>query len=99
MSQTKQLFFIALLPPPEVQQALMAELESSLDIVHQPSKNRPFAPHLTVGFKDLTKQNFQLAWSEFQHRQLHFEFIVPQLTLLAHNSKRWEISQEFSSLN
>jgi len=82
-----------------VQQALMAELESSLGIVHQPSKNRPFAPHLTVGFKDLTKQNFQLAWSEFQHRQLHFEFIVPQLTLLAHNSKRWEISQEFSSLN
>lgn len=82
-----------------VQQALMAELESSLGIVYQPSKKRPFAPHLTVAFKDLTKQNFYRAWTEFQHRQLHFEFIVPQLSLLAHDSKRWQKIQEFDFLH
>jgi 2'-5' RNA ligase len=94
-----RVIYINVLKTPEllaVQQALMKQLESSLGIVHQPSKNRPFAPHLTVGFKDLTKQNFYQAWSEFQQRSLHFEFIVPKLSLLAHNSKRWEIIQEFA---
>jgi 2'-5' RNA ligase len=94
-----RVIYINVLKEPElmaVQQELTNELEISLNIVHQPSKNRPFAPHLTVGFKDLSKQNFAKAWQEFQFQQLHFEFIVPKLTLLSHNGKRWEISREFS---
>ena len=77
-----------------LQKELMAFLESSLGIVH-PSKNCPFAPHLTVAFRDLTKQNFYKAWSEFEHQPLHYEFIVPQLTLLIHNGRCWEICKEF----
>jgi 2'-5' RNA ligase len=93
-----RVIYINVLKTPEllqVQQALTSELELSLQIIDSASKNRPFAPHLTVGFRDLTKPNFYKAWQEFQSQQLHFEFIVPQLTLLAHNGKRWEVKSQF----
>ena len=57
--------------------------------------NRHYTPHITVAFRDLTKQNFRKAWSELEHQQLYFEFIVPVVTLLIHNGKRWHICQEF----
>ena len=81
-----------------IQKALATYLENSLNIIHQPSKNRPFSPHLTVAFRDLTKKNCHLAWPEFEHRQFSAKFIVPRLTLLIHKDKKWEIAQEFNFL-
>lgn len=79
----------------QLQADLMTCMEAQLEIVDSVSKTRPFAPHMTVGFKDLTKQNFFAAWSEFQQRQLHFEFTANCLTLLQHDGKRWNVSAEF----
>ncbi len=77
-----------------LQADLMAYVET-LGIVDPVSKTRPFAPHMTVAFRDLTKQNFRAAWAEFQQRQLHFEFIATDLTLLIHDGKRWNVKAEF----
>ncbi|NDJ26219.1 2'-5' RNA ligase family protein [Nostoc sp. B(2019)] len=82
-----------------LQADLMAHVEASLGIVDQVSKSRPFAPHLTVAFRDLTKQNFKAAWPEFEQRQLHFEFMADNLTLLMHDGKRWNIKSEFGFLS
>ncbi len=82
-----------------IQKDLMSFLESSLGIVHQVSKTRPFSPHLTVGFRDLSKENFAQAWSEFKDKKLYFKFVVNHLTLLVHNGKMWEIYQEFLLAN
>lgn len=71
-------------------------LEISLNIIDQASKNHPFAPHLTVAFRDLKKSAFHQAWQEFEQKSLHFEFVIPQLTLLKHNGKYWEIYKQFS---
>ncbi len=79
-----------------LQQQLMFHLETSLKIVHQTSKNRPFSPHLTVAFRDLTKPNFYQAWSEFQDKDIYFNFLIDKLTLLIHNGQRWEVSSTFS---
>ncbi|MEH2233596.1 MAG: 2'-5' RNA ligase family protein [Nostoc sp.] len=79
-----------------LQADLMAYTESNLQIVDKVSKTRPFAPHLTVAFRDLTKQNFKAAWPEFENRQLHFEFTADKLTLLLHDGKRWNIKREFA---
>lgn len=79
----------------ELHKNLLAHLESTIGIVDQVAKTRPFAPHMTVGFRDLTKQNFRAAWAEFQHQTLEFEFTVPALTLLIHDGKRWNVCQEF----
>ena len=78
-----------------VQKELMQGLESSLNIVHRVSKTRPFKPHMTVGFKDLSKTNFYKAWSEFQEKDFYSEFTVSELTLLQHNGQKWEINLEF----
>ncbi|MCC5646232.1 2'-5' RNA ligase family protein [Nostoc sp. CHAB 5824] len=78
-----------------LQADLMAYTEGNLGIVDKVSKTRPFAPHMTVAFRDLTKQNFKAAWPEFEKRQLHFEFTADKLTLLLHDGKRWNIKSEF----
>ena len=78
-----------------LQAELMAHLEANLGIADTVSKTRLFAPHMTVAFKDLTKQNFQAAWQEFEKQQVHFEFTADNLTLLLHDGKRWNIKTEF----
>ncbi|NES01566.1 MAG: 2'-5' RNA ligase family protein [Okeania sp. SIO2F4] len=83
----------------KIQQDLIGFTETTLGIVHPPSKIRPFSPHVTVAFRDLSKQNFRTAWLEFRERSLHFEFTASQLTLLIHNGKRWDICNEFPFLS
>ncbi|MBE9009646.1 2'-5' RNA ligase family protein [Pseudanabaenaceae cyanobacterium LEGE 13415] len=74
---------------------LIEHLEESIALVDPREKSRPYVPHMTVAFRDLTKQNFKLAWEEFKDRSLHFEFIASHLTLLKHDGQRWQIHQEF----
>ncbi|MDZ7960597.1 MAG: 2'-5' RNA ligase family protein [Aulosira sp. DedQUE10] len=81
-----------------LQADVMAHVEATLGIVDKVSKTRPFAPHMTVAFRDLTRQNFKAVWPEFENRQLHFEFIADKLTLLIHDGRRWNIKSEFAFL-
>ncbi|MBV8885505.1 MAG: 2'-5' RNA ligase family protein [Chroococcidiopsidaceae cyanobacterium CP_BM_RX_35] len=74
-----------------LQTDLMTDLEGTLGIVDPISKTRTFSPHMTVAFRDLTRQNFMVAWSEFQQRQLQFEFTATKLTLLIHDGRRWNV--------
>jgi 2'-5' RNA ligase len=93
-----RVIFINVLKTPEflgLQQALRSYLESSFGIIHPSSKLRPFTPHLTLAFRDLTPQNFDRAWSAFAAKKLYFDFFVFQLTLLSHTGKRWDIQKEF----
>ncbi|ARV59449.1 2'-5' RNA ligase [Nostocales cyanobacterium HT-58-2] len=78
---------------------LMAYLEGSLGIVDKVGKTRSFAPHMTVAFKDLTRQNFKAAWPEFEKRELLFEFTASDLTLLLHDGQRWNIKTNFPLLS
>ncbi len=93
-----RVIYIDVVKTPEllsIQKQLMSNLESSLNIVHQVYKNRPFSPHLTVAFRDLTKKNFYQAWPEFEDKEIHFNFTMNKVTLLIHNGRKWEIYQEF----
>lgn len=78
-----------------LQTDLMTWLETTLGIVNLTARNRPFTPHLTVGSHDLTQQNFQAAWAEFQPQSVEFTFTVPSLTLLQHSGQQWQVNQEF----
>lgn len=96
-----RVIYINVLKTPQLlalQQDLMAYCEASLGIINPVSKTRPFAPHLTVAFRDLSKQNFRVAWHEFHNREVEYEFISKQLTLLIHDGKRWNVSAEFPFL-
>ncbi|EAZ94336.1 2'-5' RNA ligase family protein [Crocosphaera chwakensis] len=78
-----------------IQKSLMFHLESSLNIVHQVSKSRPFSPHLTLAFRDLTKKNFYRAWPEFKDKEIYYNFVINEITLLIHNGRNWDIHSEY----
>lgn len=93
-----RVIYINVVRSPELlslQASLSAQMEDNLQIVDRVGKQRPFAPHMTVAFRDLTKQNFHAAWPEFAQRQLHFEFTANKLTLLIHDGRCWQIQSEF----
>ena len=93
-----KVIYVNVLKTPELmwlQKQLIDRTEASLAIVDPKAKSRPFAPHMTVAFRDLTRQNFKAAWPEFEHRQLHFQFTSPNLTLLIHDAQRWHVCAEF----
>lgn len=78
-----------------LQPALRDHLEQTLAIADARSRDRPFAPHLTVAFRDLKPGAFRQAWPEFQQRPFAAQFTVPELTLLRHDGQRWQIDQNF----
>lgn len=81
-----------------LQTALATHLEATLGIVDAVGKTRSFTPHMTVGFRDLTPENFRLAWAEFQHRPLALEWMATHLTLLQHDGQRWTVANKFPFL-
>ncbi len=50
-----------------------------------------FNPHMTVAFRDLTKENYYKAWSEFRFKKFNSEFMVDKIAILKHNKHFWEI--------
>jgi len=97
-----RVIFVDVIKTPELinlQQQLINNLAQQLNIVHEVSKKRPFSPHVTVAFKDLSRIAFKAAWLEFAQRPIYFEFTVSQLTLLIHNGQTWNIKTEFPFLN
>jgi 2'-5' RNA ligase len=88
--QTPKLLFL--------QKELSFKLKSSLEIEQTRSSKYSFNPHLTVGFKDLTKANFERAWTEFSPKPYSHKFMATKLTLLQHNGQKgqkWELNSEF----
>lgn len=94
-----RVIYVRVINSPELhrlQQALMVRLEKALGLVDLKTKHRPFKPHMTVAFRDLTKQNFHAGWAEYQHKPFSDEFIASDLTLLLHNGRFWEVQSEFA---
>ena len=70
-------------------------LAERFDLVDPMAKKRPFSPHVTLAFRDLSEANFRAAWPEFEARSLQAEFVATELTLLQHNGRHWEIAREW----
>lgn len=81
----------------QLQKQVQTQFES-LGIIDQIGKSRPYTPHMTVAFRDLSKPNFRTAWLEVQARSLHLEFLTTHLTLLIHNGQRWVEHSDYSLL-
>lgn len=56
--------------------------------------SRKFKPHMTVAFRDLTRENFYLAKSEYEEKRISFTYKVQGISLLRHNGKYWDIVHE-----
>ncbi len=80
---------------PDLYVDIAATLANTLRII-DPYAARPFVPHMTVALRDLTPENFELAWAEFRDRKINFEFEAINLTLLAHDQQKWNILSNFA---
>lgn len=92
-----RVIYIDVLKTPELialQSDLITYMES-IGIYDPNTKTRTFVPHMTVAYRDLTKQNFKLAWQEFEHRQVNFEFGADNICLLLHDGQRWNVLSKF----
>jgi len=51
--------------------------------------NRPFHPHLTIAYRDLTPKIFDISWTKFKKRRFESEFAAEAVSLLMHDGKGW----------
>ncbi|WAL61628.1 2'-5' RNA ligase family protein [Thermocoleostomius sinensis] len=96
-----RVLFINVVKTPELlqlQSTLMAHLKQQLDIVDPVSKQRSFAPHLTVASRNVTRQSFKQAWAELAAQAVEFTFLSDRLTLFLHNGQQWHVQAEFPLL-
>lgn len=54
-------------------------------------KDRPFRPHMTIGFRDLRKPEFYEAKKYFQKRTFEEKWKVEKVSLLKYSGSRWEV--------
>ena len=93
-----RVIYINVVKTPEllnIQQELSLYLKSNLGIRDDRSKNPEYHPHLTLAHRDLTQDNYTKAWAKYENKTIHLEFTVSELTLLFHQEKKWEISEQF----
>ncbi len=60
--------------------------------VHGYSK---FRPHITLANRDLDKNNFELAWSDFKERKFTASFTAREICLYKHDGKIWQLAGTF----
>jgi 2'-5' RNA ligase len=58
-------------------------------------KHAQFTPHITIASRDLRKEMFREAWSEFRERAFEGAFDSSSAWLLRHSGTEWVPSSEF----
>ena len=48
-------------------------------------------PHLTVAYRDLSPENFSLAWEEYQSKNFVDSFLVDKICLFKHYNGKWNL--------
>lgn len=91
-----RVIYIHVVPTPALK-TLQADLVKAVaqPLNLPPTQRHPFTPHMTIAFRDLTKENFHHAWADFQEQSFAARCWVSHLTLLIHNGRRWQIYREF----
>jgi 2'-5' RNA ligase len=51
-------------------------------------------PHVTVAFKDLTEENYKLAWEEYKDKNVYFDWDLNQLSVLKYVDKQWVVVKD-----
>ena len=57
-------------------------------IQHFPFDKKGFNPHITIGYKDLTPENFIKAWDKYKNMEYQRTFTVEKISLMRHD-KKW----------
>ncbi|GHM99713.1 2'-5' RNA ligase [Cytophagales bacterium WSM2-2] len=85
--------FINVKPSEELnllQSRLQKFCKSELNLFNAQYKDLPFHPHITIAFRDLKKDKFAVAWSEFREKTFEASFPVNRISLLKHDTRYWQ---------
>ncbi len=75
----------------ELQKTVVDACRKSLKLENGNYKNRPFKPHMTIGFRDLRKPDFYQAKEYFKRREFNAKFQVDQVRLLKYDGAKWSL--------
>ncbi|WP_347219235.1 2'-5' RNA ligase family protein [Chryseobacterium sp.] len=53
-----------------------------------------FTPHITVGYRDLTWENYLKAWEKYEDKEYKTKFLVDKILLLRHDGKWVPIAEK-----
>lgn len=79
----------------ELQTKLEKLARSNSELFNYNYDERPYHPHLTLAFKDLTKSDFYAIWKDLENREFRKSFIASELFLLRHDGEEWEIIRDY----
>ena len=82
-------------PLADLQRKLFRHCKVSLNLFNSNYRDRPFHPHVTLAFRDLRKDQFELLWEEVREQSFRRSFEALQITLLKHDGKQWLCYKEF----
>lgn len=74
-----------------LQKKVVQVCRKELHLFNANYKERPFHPHVTIGFRDLKKKMFYEAKGYFESQTYHSTFSVDVIRLLKHDGKRWHV--------
>ncbi len=78
-----------------MQKRLTQHCKRTLNLFNADYQDRPFHAHMTVAFRDLKKQAFELAWQEFKTKTFEGHYATNQISLLKHVDGQWEVFWNF----
>lgn len=79
----------------ELQGQLKKFCVRELNLSDDNQRSEKFHPHLTLAFRDLKAQQFDLAWKEFMSKKFSASFSVDGFDLLKHDSQKWQSLHHF----
>lgn len=79
----------------KLQKNLSTFCRRELQLFNSDYQDRPFHPHMTIGFRDLKPLEFTRAWDEFRLKPYRKSFVCNQLALLKHDGREWKVIHEF----
>jgi 2'-5' RNA ligase len=86
-----------------VKQPMLNNLQKDVSAVYHKNKLDPeenksssaFHPHITIAFRDVSREIFIPLWAEFKNRKLKRSFTIDRFTLLRHDGKQWQPLEDF----
>ncbi len=73
---------------------LQADVQESMkrgfNLPNKDYKKKPFHPHMTLAFRDLSKGAFEEAWAEYKEKEFEANWWAQGVSLLKHTGGRWD---------
>lgn len=95
-SHNKVLFVKPVISPQllSLQQNVIKSFAAAYPKINMSTHEHHFKPHMTIGYRDLTHENFDKAWAIYKNKEFRSSFTCHSICLLQHNGLRWEVVAE-----